>query len=231
MQKKFRTIRDYHIRDTALRAEHAHWPSLWAVSLVEGSGDITFAQTDRSALVLTLDGTRRHLTRMESIDDGAASQPGDLCLIPAGLDLRLAWENHAPRQHSLMVEFDNALFTTYAPEIAGGAFLRGHLIPANFAQRPALGSLVSLLVREADPRRARGLLFAESAMRLLALEIATSAWTAPQAIPDAHARPDTRIRRAMGHIEAHFNADISILEIAGAAGVAYSSRFHCAVFT
>lgn len=219
MQKKFATIRDYHMRDAGIRTVSVDFPSLRTVDLTEGSDDVQFARTDRNSLVLTLDGTAAHLTRMDGREDASPTHPDDLCLIPAGAAVHLAWTNHMPVQHSLLVEFDNALFQTYAPEIATEAFLRGHLIPANFSPRPGLSGLVRLIARETDQTKAQGRLFAETAIRLLTLEIAASAWTAPRHLPAVRARPDARLRRAIEFIESEFTADISILEIGAAAGL------------
>lgn len=219
MQKKYATIRDYHIRDKAIRIEAAEFPGLRASILDEGSGDVQFVRTDRSGLVMTLDGTEAHLTRMDGIDDATPSRPDDICLVPANMPLHLAWTNHAPVQRSLMVEFDDSLFQTYAPEIATEAFRRGHLLPANFAQRPVLGNLIRLIAREIRPETAQGRLFADTAIRLLAMEVAATGWTVPAQLTDARIRPDLRLGRALEYIEAYFTTDLSIIDIAAAAGL------------
>lgn len=219
MQKKYATIRDYHMRDHAIRVESAEFPGLRTLVLDEGSSDVQFVRTDRHALVLTLDGSAAHLTRMDGVDDETASRPDDICLIPAGTPLHLAWTNHGEVQRSLMVEFDDALFRTYAPEIVTDAFRRGHLLPANFAQRPILGNLIRLLSREVSPETAQGRLFADTAIRLLALEVAATSWTIPAHLAEARGKPDSRLNRALEYIEAYFATDISIIDIAAAAGL------------
>lgn len=219
MQKKYATIRDYHMRDPAIRVDSAEFPGLRMTILHEGSADVQFLRTDRSALVLTLDGTEAHLTRMDGIDDETASRPDDICLIPAGTPLHLAWVNTAPVQRSLMVEFDDTLFQTYTPEISTDAFRRGHLLPANFSQRPVLASLIRLLSREVTPEIAQGRLFADTAIRLLALEVAATSWTTPANLAEAKGRPDARLNRALEYIETSFATDISIVDIAAAAGL------------
>ncbi len=168
---------------------------------------------------MTLDGSVAHLTRMDGISDETPSQPGELCMIPAGLGVHLAWTNHAPVQASLMVEFDPALFPVYAPEVATSAFLRGHLVPANYGTRPVLGKIIHLIGREIDPAQRRGRLFAETAVRLLALEIAGSAWSVPARLPERSGTADPRVSRAIDFIEAFFTRDLSILDIAAAAGL------------
>lgn len=219
MQKKYPTIRDYHMLDQNIRVAGADFPGLRVMVLEEGSADVQFVRTDRNALVMTLDGSLAHLTRMDGIDDEAPTRPDDVCLVPMGAPLHLAWTNHAPVQRSLMVEFDDALFQTYTPEIANEVLRRGHLLPANFAQRPALGNLIRLVSREISPETAQGRLFADTAIRLMALEVASSVWTVPAHLADVRGRPDARLNRAIEYIEASFATDISIVDIASAAGL------------
>jgi AraC family transcriptional regulator len=219
MQKKYATIRDYHMRDHAIRVESTEFPGLRVLLLDEGSADVQFVRTDRHGMVMTLDGSAAHLTRMDGVNNEEPTNPDDICLIPAGTSLHLAWRNHGPVQRSLMVEFDDALFHTYAPEIATDAFRRGHLLPANFAQRPVLGNLIRLLSREVTPGTAQGRLFADTAIRLLALEVAATGWTIPALLKEARIRPDARLNRAIEYIEAYFTTDISILDISAAAGL------------
>lgn len=219
MQKKFATIHDYHNQDRAIRVDGAEYPAVRVLKLDEGSGDVRFIRTDRHALVMTLDGTAKHLTRMDGINSEEPSRPDDICLIPGGMPLHLAWTNHAAVQRSLMVEFDETFFQTYVPEVATEAFRRGHLLPANFAQRPVMGNLIRLLSREITPETSQGRLFADTAIRLLALEVAASAWTVPAFLNEARSRPDARLKRAIDYIEAFFTTDISILDIAAAAGL------------
>jgi len=219
MQKKYATIRDYHLRDQTIRIDSADFPGLRTMVLDEGSADVQFVRTDRNALVMTLDGTSAHLTRMDGVNDETPTRPDDICLIPAGTPLHLVWKNHDPVQRSLMVEFDDAFFQTYTPEVVTEAFLRGHLKPANFSQRPVLGNLIRLISREISPGTAQGRLFVDTAIRLLALEVAGSDWTVPVHLADVRTRPDARLNRAMEYIESYFTSDISIIDIAAAAGL------------
>ena len=224
MRKRFQTIGDYHRFDPDIRVETADFVGLRVSVLREGSGDVSFTRTNRSGLVLTLDGTRRHLTRMDGVSDAAPSRAGEVCLIPQGVDVHLAWENLDTVQTSLMVEFDAALFQTYSPEIVTGRFLGGHLVPANFTTRPTLSGLMRVLAREVDPAAARGRLFADAAIRLLALEIADTAWTVPhRARPERPVAPnDVRIARAIDYAEAMFASDISVADLAAVAGLSPS---------
>jgi AraC family transcriptional regulator len=224
MRKRFQTIHDYHRFDPDIRVDSVEFAGLRVSLLREGSGDVTFTRTNRSGLVMSFDGTRTHRTRMDGITDNTPSHPGEVCLIPEGLDVDLAWENHAPVQTSVMVEFDATLFRTYVPELVTGRFLGGHVVPANFAARPALSGLMRVLAREVDRSAARGRLFADAAIRLLALELADTAWTVKHAARAE--RPvgpgDARIARAIDYAEAMFASDISVADLAAVAGLSPS---------
>jgi AraC family transcriptional regulator len=217
MQKRFGTIRDYHQSDPDIRVEAIDLPAIRLSRLREGSGDVRFVRTDRNGLCLTEDGSAAHLTRMDGLDDETPSRPGEICVIPGGVEVHLAWRNHAPVQTSLMVDFDTKLFELYAPEVVTGTFQAGHLVPAGFRRRPMLATLMRLAATEIEPRSRRGRIFAETAVRLLALEIAANEWTAPSDPGTARQGDDPRIRRAIDFVEAHFTEDVSLLDIAAAA--------------
>jgi AraC family transcriptional regulator len=156
---------------------------------------------------------------MDGIRDETPSRPGEVSFIPEGMDVHLAWKNHAEVQTSLMIEFDPGLFGTYAPEVAGSRLSRGVLVPANYADRPVIAGLIRLLAREIEPARRRGRIFADTVTRLIALELAASHWSVPVRDMDRPTRHDPRVQRAIDHVEANFARDISLLEIANAAGL------------
>lgn len=219
MQKKFATIRDYHRKASDVCVDAVDWCHVRASVLKEPDGDVVFERTDRSGICVTLDGTGAHLTRMDGINDETPSRAGEVCLIPAGLDVHLAWVNHDPVQTSVMLEFDDGLFVAYAPEVLSEGFTEGHLLPSNFSDRAAISALAKLIAREIDPDQQRGRLFAESAFRLLAIEVARSSWSRPAKLTEARPRTDRRVQRAIDFIEANFHLDISLLEIGAAAGL------------
>jgi len=218
MQPTFRSFEEYHRQADRVRAVSQSWTGVRAVDINEVDGEFSIAAAERNGLVLTMDGSAAHLTRMDRILDETPSHPGEVCLVPAGVDVHLSWRNDGGTQRSLMVEFDNDLFSIYAPEITTDAFLRGHLVPANFTARPVLGSMVSMLCAEIDESTRRGRLFAETAIRLLALEVANSAWSVQPNLQRGASAADPRVDRALDYIEANFTRDISILDIAAAAG-------------
>lgn len=219
MQRRFPTIRAYHERAPEIDVRAADWGAVRASILIEGSGDIRFARVERNALVLTLDGTAAHLTRMDGIDDPTPSRPGDLCLIPRGVELHLAWTNRHALQKTLMVEFDDSLFGGHVPEVVTDAFARGHLVPSNFARRPTLEPLIRMLSREVGGYQRRGRLFTDTLIRLLALEVATGCWSVPAHAPPEDHAPDPRVNRALDYVEANFAEDVSLTGIAAAAGL------------
>jgi AraC family transcriptional regulator len=65
----------------------------------------------------------------------------------------------------------------------------------------------------------QGLIFSESVMRLLVIEIAHDAWSVPLPSDLVPAKRDPRIRRATEYIEAHYAKDISLLDISRVAGL------------
>jgi AraC family transcriptional regulator len=219
MHRTFPTIRDYHHRAPEIDMQNSEWGTVRASVLIEGSGDIRFARVDRNALVLTLDGTARHLTRMDGICDATPSQPGDICVIPRGVELHLAWTNRDTLQKTVMVEFDEAIFANFAPEVLSDAFSRGHMMPSNFAQRPTLEPLMKLLSREVGGYQRRGRLFGETLIRLIALEVASGCWSVAAHAPPAPNGPDPRVNRALDFVEARFAEDVSLVDIAAAAGL------------
>ena len=219
MQRHFRTIRDYHMGDPGIAVEHRDYPHLRVSHTIERDGDLRFQRTDRSAIILTLDGSARHLTRMDGITDETPSRPGEVAFIPEGIEVRLAWTNPGPVQHSLTIDFDTPLFETYAPEIAGSRLARGVLIPKNYGDSPVIAGLMRVLAREIDPALRRGRIFAETVIRLIALELAASQWSVP--VRDLERRPahDPRVYRAIDFIETSFTTDISLIEIASRTGL------------
>jgi AraC family transcriptional regulator len=219
MHKRFLTFRDYHAGDPGITARHLDLPHLRVSHLAERDGDVKFLRTDRSGIVLTLDGSSRHLTRMDGIADETPSRPGEVSFIPEGVDIHVAWQNHGDIQHSLMIDFDHAVFETYAPEVAGSRLSRGVLVPSNYAERPVMAGLIRLLAREIDPAQRRGRIFAETVIRLIALELAASHWSVPVRDLDAPSHRDARVQRAIDFVEANFARDISLIEISAVAGL------------
>jgi AraC family transcriptional regulator len=93
------------------------------------------------------------------------------------------------------------------------------LVPANYADRPVIAGLIRLLAREIEPARRRGRIFSETVVRLIALELAASHWSVPVQDMDRPTRHDPRVQRAIDYVEANFARDISLIEIANAAGL------------
>lgn len=219
MKQSYEDLRQYHSHGEGILTKEVEWPSIRAAILSEKSNDVHFTKTNRSALVLTLDGSSSHFTKMADIEDNSATHPGDICFIPAGIDIHLAWTNHASHQKTILLDFDTSIFSTYAPEVLSSGFCEGHLLPSNFKPCADLEYLVRILGQEVESKGARGQLFAQSAIRLVALQVATSAWTTPMATPKNRPMSDARTCRAIEFIEAHYCRDVTLLEIAAAAGL------------
>ena len=118
-----------------------------------------------------------------------------------------------------MVEFDDDIFENYCPEILSGHFIAGHLVPTNYSPRPEVVALAHMLLRELDPSTRRGRLYAESTIRLLALEVAGSEWTHKAIAFAETVAVDPRVRRAKELIAAKFTEDISLFDLTQAAGL------------
>jgi AraC-like DNA-binding protein len=223
MQKRYETLQDYHDTDQGIGFDKCEGAYFRVGLLSETSSDVTFTSTNRNGLVVDLSGTARHLTQMEGVRDETPTRRGDVCLIPPGMEVRFAWEVWGERMTSITLEFDSAAMGAYLPDFEKDRFASGHLVPCNYAERPILASLARLLRREINPDMRRGRLFADSVMRLLALEIVTSHWSVPMRLPDQTGdpggSPDARVTRAVEFIESKFAEDISLSDIGQASGL------------
>lgn len=219
MKQSYQDLHDYHKRGHGIAVKEAEWPAVRVAILSEASNDVVFTKTKRSALVLTLDGSAAHRTRMEGIHDDSPSNPGEICFIPENAEVHVAWENHKELQKTILLDFDICMFSCYAPEVLSTNFESGHLIPHNFKPCPDLEYLLRIIGQEVTSNGERGQIFAQSAIQLVAIQVAKAAWTHPASPKNDRHRPDARVCRAIEFIEAHCSHDISLLEIGTAAGL------------
>lgn len=219
MQKKYRTLQEYHDTDQGVKFRQHDGDYFRVGILSEVSSDVTFTSTNRNGLVVDLSGTVKHLTQMDGKLDETPTRRGDVCLIPPGMEVRFAWQIKGERQTSITLEFDSGALAVFLPDFEKDKFASGHLLPANYAERPILASLARLLRQEIDPDLRRGRLFADSVMRLITLEIAVSHWSTPTCLPEVGSGSDARVKRAIEYIETNFSDDISLTEIGQASGL------------
>jgi AraC family transcriptional regulator len=215
----FRCATDYYEKVAEATSDDASWESLRLYKTVEHSNDISFARIERHTLAIELSGTARHLSIMDSRTYDAPTCINDVCQLPAGISARFAWETIGDRQQSLILEFDADLFVTHCPEFVSESFLLGHIVPRNYEQKPELSYLVRLLARELSGQDRRGRLFADSVIRLVAIEIAQSAWTRQPQSGSINVILDKRIRVVMDYIESHFANEISLADLTGVSGL------------
>lgn len=205
-----------------VRASVVDWAGVRLSVLDETNGDMALV-VPSNAIVMTQDGSRHHHARMDGRVRGEASRARDVAFLPRGVDLHTAWVNHGPLQRFVMAELSDDLPRQIAPDVATARVGRGHLRPDAFAARPVLAALLETLAREADPARRRGQLFADSAIRLLVMELLADAWTVPVTRFDPVPADDARVRRAIEYVAAHLAEDIGMAGIAEAAGLSPSA--------
>lgn len=203
-------------------AESLEWRGVRLTTLHETDGDVVVPALERDTLVMTMEGSPRNYAKIGSREFSTPARAGQVATLPRGIRVASNWQNHGPVQTFQMLEFTPEVFGIYMPENVTDTMVAGHLAPQGFADRPTLASLIKLLAQEHRATERRGKLFAETLIRLLVIEIAGSAWTRAAGNDSAAPVGDRRIRRALDFIEAHFREDLSITDIAGAAGLSPS---------
>lgn len=197
-------------------------PGLSVTVMSKSDGDIRLTPVEDNMLVLSVEGCRRHFAAFDALKDTSPVRPRQVATIPKGTHVATQWQNHGPQQTFQIIEFSNDIFATYMPEVANDAFARGQLVCRGFSDLPVIANLIGLLARENDHSQRRGRLYAETVARLLTIEIATGLWTLPPAETAVPPIGDRRVQRAIDFIEAHFTTDLSIRDIALAAGISPS---------
>lgn len=198
------------------------WRGLRLYKAVETSNDVVFENTAFNTLTLDLTGTRYHLTKMDGLIRERPTQVNDVCMTPKGLSAHFSWEIAGKFQNSIMAEFDSGLFRTHCPELASDAFLDGTLVPTDYHSNLVLSGLMKLLAREMSTAKSRGTLFAETVIRLIAIELAQSNWSIKLRHRRERNTDDRRIVRAIDYIAANFRSDVSLLQLAEASGLSTS---------
>lgn len=219
MQLVFATMSDYLKQISQQTSDTLGWRSLRLILAREPSNNVRFVSVEHSTLNLTLSGTARHRTDMDSISDDTPTRPNDIIVMPAGLSGQFSWDSHGDAEQSVVVQLYDDIFVNYCPEVVTPAFLRGHLRPCHYAQRPEVNALVKMLVRELDAPSRRGLLFADSVIRSLALELAHANWTSPSVCAMRCFQKDARLGRAIDLIEAGFASNLSLFDLTAASGL------------
>jgi AraC-like DNA-binding protein len=217
--QNFRSATDYYEKVAEKTSDIADWPALRLYRTAEKSNDLFFAKFERNTLAVELSGTAKHLSVMDGKVYETPTRINDVCQLPKGCSGRFAWQTIGDKQKSLILEFDTNLFVRHCPEFVCGSFLSGHLLPCNFEQRPELSYLVRLLSRELDDQFRRGRLFADTVIRLLAIEIGQSAWSRQTLSSLASHITDKKIRSALDYIESNFAHEISLCDLTRESGL------------
>jgi hypothetical protein len=109
--------------------------------LEETSNDISVASVGKDAVLVSLSGSEYHNVRFGGVRREAPTAVRDVALVPKGVALESSWRVRGQRLQTLSLEFDHSLFSRFAPELVTGSFNEGHLIPANYSQRPNLSGI------------------------------------------------------------------------------------------
>lgn len=203
-------------------AVHAQLNGVRTYELSERSDDIHIKSVSANSLLLALNQADAYQIRFSGLVSSKTRVAGDVMLVPAGTGLRSTWQVNGYCMRSFALEFTDELFRNYVPELYSSRFAEGQVLPATPRQRPELASILMLIRRELQGSGARGKLFLDSALRLLAIEMAGSGWSVPTAMPAHGPQSDKRIARALDFIEENFSKDISLHDIATAAGCSLS---------
>lgn len=223
MAKTFCTLGEYFQKEPAVAVRSVVLNGLQVSHLTEATNAVTVASTARDMIVVALSGCDHHYQRIGSTVRQRPRQVNDVSTMPRGSTVSSAWRVSGQALETLVVELDDAVFQTFAPEIVNDRFAKGHLRPETYVERPELAALSTVLRREVDEGSGRGRLFSDAVTRSIALEVAIGCWSVPVAFPDLGDPSDRRVRRAVDYIEAHYLTDIALAEIASAAGLSVSA--------
>jgi AraC-like DNA-binding protein len=223
MTKTFCTLGEYLDTEPTVEVRSAALNGLHVSHLLETSNAVTVASVAHDMIVVALSGCDHHYQKIGSVVRHRPTRANDVSTMPRGATVSAAWRVSGEAMETLVVELDEALFQTFAPEIVSDRFSRGHLRAETYAQRPELAALSTVLRREVDEGSRRGRLFCDSVIRSIALEVAMGCWSVPVTFPDLGDPSDRRVRRAVDYIEAHYLTDIALAEIASAAGLSVSA--------
>lgn len=219
MSKIFKSVGRYFGQLSSTTSDNQNWKSLRIVAAHDVSNDVLFTKTDRNTITLELTGTIAHRTAMDGIIDHRLTAPGEICLVPAGVEAHFSWQLASGVQHSILAEFDTTLFLDYCPELVSGSFLDGCLVPKNYHPNSEIATLMTMLGRELDPSKRKGSLFSDSVIRLLAIEIATSLWSRKPLPLVPQNTADPRLKRALDYVEAHFRSNVTLHDLSRESGL------------
>jgi AraC family transcriptional regulator len=213
LTNNFKRSTDYFEQVAVSNSDHLDWRSIKLYKSLETSNDVTFTNHTKHSLTLDMTGTAKHLSILDGKTYEKASSIGDVCQVPAGLSSRFAWQTQGNFQESIILEFDNDLFVEHCSDLLNPKFLSGHLKPKNFSPRPEILCFISFLANEMGGKIKRGRLFADSLIRLIAIEIAQSEWSIQPNFVSCEKRCKGRLHSTLEFIEEHFAEDISLGEL------------------
>lgn len=154
------------------------------------------------------------------------SWPGYLCFKPAHIPSAFSWNRAADLLH---VELTPALIAVTAAEISPTEPLRLELVPRFNFQDPLVEQLCLALLAEVESGGLAGRLYAESLGHTLALHLMRNYSSGAAMRPTLrHSFSELQLRRVLDYINDQFNRDLSLAELAAAAG--YSPTYFARQF-
>ena len=222
MVRVYRSISDYLRGITIVSSDTLGWKSLRVCVAADGSNCVKFTRLKRNTIKVTLSGTARHSVRSADLYDARPTQAGDAMLMPAGFSAELSWVTLGAVEQTIVVEFDDDFFETYCAEMVTDRLQVGNLVPTGYSSKVEAVALIRMLARELDASTRRGPQFAETAIRLLALEIVNSDWCQFPIKIAERTDVNSRINKVIKMIETQFDNDISLIDLANAAGLSTS---------
>jgi hypothetical protein len=115
MTRFFNTINQYFEVEPSVSVQSLKLNGLLISALDESSNDISIASTDTHSLLLSLTGSDYHHVRIGEKVCEAPTRPGDVSLIPSGVDLHSSWRAKGDKLKTITIEFNSSLFKAFTP--------------------------------------------------------------------------------------------------------------------
>ena len=158
----------------------------------------------------------------EGLSRSLLLETGDLSIVPAGAEIGYSWEFPI---EILSLQLEPTFLDEIAALTMGLNGNRVELIGRSKLKDPFISTIAQTLRRELDSENAGSRLLIDSLAQALAVHLLRSYATFPSRIRDVKGGlPRWRLRRVLQYIEEHVSDDVSLDQLAEAAGIS-SYRF------